>query len=58
MSKEIACNDVVKGCAFKATATTEKELIEKVAAHACESHGVKEITPELAAMVKSAIKNR
>ena len=58
MSKEIACGDVVSGCAFKVTAPTEEELVAKVVAHARESHGVKEITPELAAKVKSAIKDR
>jgi predicted small metal-binding protein len=58
MSKHISCNDVVIGCDFTATAATEEELLVKTAAHACESHGVKKITPELAARVKSAIKDR
>ena len=58
MSKEIACNDVVKGCAFHAAAATEEELLAKVAEHAAECHGVKVITPDLAAKVKAAIKNR
>jgi len=58
MSKEIACNDVVAGCSFTATATSEDELIRKVATHAEHDHGVKEITPDLAAKVKAAIKNR
>jgi predicted small metal-binding protein len=58
MAKHIACNDVVKGCEFTAIAATEDELLEKTAAHARESHGVKEITPELAAKVKSAIQDR
>jgi predicted small metal-binding protein len=58
MAKHIACNDVVSGCGFTATATTEDEVVEKAAEHARESHGVKEITPELAAKVKAAIKER
>ncbi len=58
MTKHIACNDVVEGCRFTATAATEEELLEKTAEHARESHGVKEITPELAAKVKSAIQDR
>jgi len=58
MAKHIACNDVVSGCAFKATAPTEDELVKKVAEHARESHGVKEVTPELAAKVKAAIQER
>lgn len=58
MAKRIACDDVVKGCAFTAEAATEAELVEKVKAHAAEAHGVKEVTPELAAKVKAAIESR
>jgi predicted small metal-binding protein len=58
MTKHIACDDVVSGCGFRATAPTEEELMEKVVAHAGQDHGVKEVTPELAARVKAAIRNR
>ena len=58
MSKQIACNDIVLGCDFTATAGSESELIGKVAEHAASDHGVKEVTPELAAKVKAAIKDR
>jgi predicted small metal-binding protein len=51
----IACNDVVPGCGFTASGGTEEELIDKVAAHAAHDHGVREMTPELAARVKAAI---
>jgi predicted small metal-binding protein len=57
-SKNIACGDVVPGCAFTATATTDEELIAQVAAHAAHDHGVTEITPELAAQVKAAIRTQ
>ena len=56
MEKRIACNDVVPGCAFTATAATEEELLRKVMAHASQAHGVTEVTSELAAKVKSAIR--
>jgi predicted small metal-binding protein len=55
-ARRIACNDIVPGCAFTATAETEEDLIQKVAAHAAHDHGVTEVTPELAAKVKAAIK--
>lgn len=58
MTKHIACNDVVQGCAFKASAETEEELVKQVAAHAAKDHGVSEVTPELAAQVKAAIQSR
>ena len=54
----IACNEVVPGCGFTASADTEEELIEKVAAHAAHDHGVAEVTPELVAKVKAAITHR
>jgi predicted small metal-binding protein len=55
-TKKIACGDVVPGCTFTATAATEEELLKKVVAHAAHDHGVKEVSPELAARVKAAIK--
>lgn len=58
MSKHAACNDIVPGCGFTASAPTEQELVTKIAAHAGEKHGVKEVTPELAAKVKAAIRER
>lgn len=54
--KRIACGDVVPGCDFTASAATEEELVKQVAAHAAQKHGVTEITPELAAKVKAAVK--
>ena len=58
MTKELECGDVVAGCSFKASASNEDELLKQVAAHAAEKHGVKELTPELAAQVKAAIQSR
>lgn len=58
MKKHIACNAVVPGCNFTATASTEEELIRKVAEHAAHDHGVTEITPELAEKVRAAIRSQ
>jgi len=58
MTKHIACSSLVEGCQFTAEAATESELVEKVKTHAAKDHGVKEVTPELAAKVKAAIQNR
>jgi predicted small metal-binding protein len=51
----IACDNIVPGCGFTASGDTEEELIDKVAAHAAHDHGVREMTPELAAKVKAAV---
>lgn len=56
--KTMACGEVVPGCDFEANAQTDEELMRKVAAHASEAHGVREITPELAEKVKAAIRAR
>ena len=56
MAKTISCKDVGPDCDFTASAETEAELLQKVAAHA-SSHGIVEITPELIEKVKAAIKD-
>ena len=56
--KHIACASIVPDCPFEATATTEEELLKKVAAHAAHDHGISDVTPELLAKVKAAIQNR
>jgi predicted small metal-binding protein len=58
MSKHLSCDNVVPGCGFEASAPNEEELLRQVTAHAEHDHGVKEVTPELAAKVKSAIQDR
>lgn len=58
MTKHIACNDVVPGCAFEASAGNEDELLRQVTTHAAKEHGVQEVTPELAEKVKAAIRSR
>jgi predicted small metal-binding protein len=57
-SKHIACGDVVAGCQFTASAATDEDLIKQVVAHAAHDHGVTDVTPELAAKVKAAIRTR
>jgi len=47
----------VPGCTFTATAANEEELVKKVAAHAAQDHGVTDVTAELLAKVKSAIRD-
>ena len=58
IDKYIACAALVPDCPCEATAPTEEELMHMVAAHAAHTHGITEITPELAAKVKAAIQER
>ena len=55
ISKRIQCGAIVPGCTFTATDSTEEALLQKVVEHAAEAHGIKAVTPELAAQVKAAI---
>ena len=55
MAKSIEC--VVPGCAFHASAATEEDLLTQVAEHARERHGLTEISPELLAKVKAAVRS-
>ena len=58
MTKHFGCGDVVPGCRFTVTAANEEEILREVAKHAAAAHGLKEVTPDLAAKVKAAIKDR
>ena len=56
MKHSVACKDVGVNCDFKAEASTEEELLKKVAQHAKEVHGMTTIDDATLAKVKSAIK--
>ena len=55
MMKSLACGDIAPGCGFRAAASTEEELLKRVAAHAKDAHGVSKVTPELLTKVHAAI---
>jgi len=57
VSKRIHCDAIVPGCSWTASAPTEDALLKEVAAHALHAHGVTDVTPELVAQVKAAIKD-
>ena len=57
-SLHIACASIVPDCPFTASAATEEELVKKVAAHAAHDHRIEEVSPELVATIKAAIKSR
>ena len=54
--KEVRCADAGMACDFVAQAETEQELMQKVAAHAREKHGITQVTPELAEKVKKIVR--
>jgi predicted small metal-binding protein len=53
--KQFSCGDVVPGCTAKFTYATQEEILEAVAVHASDAHGIREVTPELVSAVSSHI---
>lgn len=56
-TKTVSCGDLMPGCGYEAQAENEAALMTKVARHAYEVHGIKELTPELKKKVKEAIRD-
>jgi predicted small metal-binding protein len=56
MEKVIRCRDVGFDCNGVIKAKTEDEALKLAAEHAMKVHGLKEITPEIVAKVKSVIR--
>ena len=57
MTKAIRCADIVPGCNFEARADSEGELMQKVARHAVEAHGIQTVSPSAVEIVKSKIRD-
>lgn len=56
MEKTMKCGDLMPGCTFVAQGETEDEILQEVAAHARDVHGIEEVTDDLVAQVRSRIK--
>jgi predicted small metal-binding protein len=54
--KEFSCGDVVPGCKAKFRARSDDELLEQIARHAREDHGIGEVSAELVNAVKRNIR--
>lgn len=57
MAKVLHCSDVGFDCGHVIRADTEEELMKQVAEHAAEVHDIKEVSEEVAAKVKAAIRD-
>jgi predicted small metal-binding protein len=53
--KEFKCMDIGYKCNFKYIAQTEDLIVDGVAVHAREAHGIKDFTPELKAKVANSL---
>jgi predicted small metal-binding protein len=57
MPKVLHCNDVTGSCDFVAKGETEQDILAQAAEHARSAHNLLEVTPELVAKVRSAIRD-
>jgi predicted small metal-binding protein len=53
--KKFACGDVVPGCDAVFTSSTEDEVLELVAAHACDAHGMDQVPSAVVDSVRAAM---
>ena len=53
--KQFRCGDIVPGCETRIEAESEQQILEHVAKHARESHGMDEVPPEVEDKIRSAI---
>jgi len=53
--KTFACGAVVPGCTATFTAETEEGILEQVARHAREDHGLAEVPEELVRQVRATL---
>jgi predicted small metal-binding protein len=56
--KEFRCGDVVPGCDTVIQADSEDEVLEHVAVHAREEHGMDDVPPDVVDTIKSKIVDR
>jgi len=57
MKKVIRCKDVGFDCEGVIKANTENEALALAAEHAKKVHGLKDVTPEIVAKIKSVMKD-
>ena len=57
MPKVLRCAEVVGSCDFVARGESEQEMLTQAAEHARSTHGLNEITPDVAEKAKAAIQD-
>ncbi|HEU5169030.1 MAG TPA: DUF1059 domain-containing protein [Gemmatimonadales bacterium] len=56
MAKHLRCRDIGMNCDFEAHGNTDDEVLQQAAAHARRDHQINDLSPELAARVRAAIR--
>jgi predicted small metal-binding protein len=53
--KEFKCGEIVPGCETKIRAESDEEILDRVAEHAREAHGMDEVPPHVAERIRAVI---
>lgn len=56
--KSFWCGAVIPNCEATFEATTEEEILELVAEHSADDHGLDDVPPEIVARVREVIVDR
>jgi predicted small metal-binding protein len=53
--KEFSCGAVVPGCSARFEGESEEDILQQVAVHARDAHGMDEVPPEVVQQVRQGI---
>jgi predicted small metal-binding protein len=53
--KQFSCHDVVPGCSWVARREGEEDLFVEIYSHAHDAHGMDEVPPEIADLIRDVI---
>lgn len=56
--KQFKCGEIVPGCETQIEAESDQEIMEHIADHAREAHGMDEVPPEVEERIRAAIVDR
>ena len=56
--KEFSCGAVVPGCSATFHGETEEDVLQQVAIHARDDHGMDDVPPEIVDKVRATIQDR
>jgi predicted small metal-binding protein len=56
--KEFRCGTLVPGCGAAFEGESEEEILERIASHARDEHGMDEVPPEIVDKIRASIVER
>ena len=56
--KEFSCGAVVPGCSARFEGDSEEDILQQVAVHARDAHGMEEVPPDVVQQVRQGITER